>query len=99
MKKKIIIIGKNSFIGSNIYVALKNKLFIKLISYKEFNKFSKKIDEYDYICNCSLTKNYQRKKYSIKYDLDYQIAKRIIKSKIKYIFFDYNYQFIKILIF
>lgn len=86
MKKKIIIIGKNSFIGSNLYIALKNKLLIKLISYKRFNKLIKKIDEYDYICNCSQTKNYQSKKYSTKYDLDYQIAKRIIKSKIKYIF-------------
>ena len=86
MKKKIIIIGKNSFIGSNLYIALRNKLLIKLISYKQFNKFIKKIDEYDYICNCSQTKNYQRKKYSTKYDLDYQIAKRIIKFKIKYVF-------------
>lgn len=86
MKKKIIIIGKNSFIGTNLYLALKNKLLIKLISYKEFNKFIKNIDKYDYICNCSLTKNYQREKYSTKYDLDYQIAKKIINSKIKYIF-------------
>ena len=29
MKKKIIIIGKNSFIGSNLYIALRNKLFKK----------------------------------------------------------------------
>lgn len=85
MKKKILIIGKNSFIGSNLYNILKNKLSIKLITYEEF-KDAKKISKFDYICNCSLTKNYQKKKYSIKHDLDYQIAKSINKEKVKYIF-------------
>ena len=33
-----------------------------------------------------MRRDYQRKKYSTKYDLDYQIEKRIIKFKIKYVF-------------
>jgi len=42
LKKKILIFGKNSFIGSNLYTFLKNKHFVKLkasiqIHYKSIN--------------------------------------------------------------
>ena len=36
MKKKIIIIGKNSFIGSNLFKFLKNKFNTKYMIIKNF---------------------------------------------------------------
>ena len=36
MKKKIIIIGKNSFIGANLFKSLKNKFNTKIYNYQTF---------------------------------------------------------------
>ena len=61
-KKKLLLIGKNSFISTNIYTRLKKKIFIKKISFEEFKKYKKnKINKFNYICNCSITKNYIQK--------------------------------------
>ena len=37
MKKKILIIGKNSFIGNGLFNYLKKKFFVKKISFKNFD--------------------------------------------------------------
>ena len=86
-KKKLLLIGKNSFISTNIYTRLKKKLFIKKISFEEFKKSKKnKINEFNYICNCSITKNYIQKKYALKNDLDFYIVQKIRELSPKYIF-------------
>ena len=43
MKKKIIIIGKNSFIGANLFKSLKNKFNTKIYNYQTFFKCTAKI--------------------------------------------------------
>ena len=49
-KKNLIIIGKRSFIGSNIYNILKRKKKILILSLKDFLKLHKNvIKKYDYI--------------------------------------------------
>ncbi len=88
MKKKIIIIGKKSFIGSNLFYFLKKKKFrIRILSYKEFIKLDQSfLKNFDFIINCSIHKNYTNKKYDIKNDFDCHIAKKIIKLNCKLIF-------------
>jgi len=85
--KSLLLIGKHSFISSNIYADLKNKINIKKISFEKFLKSKKSfLKKFNYICNCSITKNYIRNKYQLKNDLDYFIIKKIKKLKTKYIF-------------
>ena len=58
MKRKILIIGKKSFIAQNIYNYLNKFFFIQKISYSEFLRFPlKKIKVFNYIINCSIKKN------------------------------------------
>jgi len=76
--KKILIIGKNSFVGSNLFYFFKKKnIKVKLISYSDFFKknFFKK--DFDYIINCSSNLNFIQNKYSEKFDHDLQISKKI----------------------
>ena len=78
MKKKIIIIGKNSFIGSNINLHLRNKFKVININLNQFKKFKKnQLKKFDYICNCSVNKKYIHNKYNTKNDIDLQIANLI----------------------
>lgn len=87
MKKRLLIIGKNSFIASNLFLSLKKKVKIKKIKYSEFINLSKKfLSKFEYILNCSLHKNYVTNKYNIKYDLDYHILRKIKNLNINYIF-------------
>lgn len=86
INKNLIIIGKNSFLGSHLYKSdlIKKKL---ALSYKQFLKLKDdEISKYNYICNCSVHKNYKYKKYLKKYDLDLKIFKKIKHLEIKYIF-------------
>ena len=75
IKKKILIFGKNSFIGSNLFNYLKDKHNVSIKSYNKDNL--KKLNDYDYIINCSTNKNYIKKKYSKVNDYDLNIVKRI----------------------
>ena len=87
MKKKIIIIGKKSFLAFYIKKNLNKKLKILLVSLKKFKKLDNfQINKYDYICNCSISKNYQNKKYKLIDDIDIEIVNKIKDLKIKYIF-------------
>ena len=80
MKKKVIVIGKNSFISRNLYKYLKKKIKIKVISYRDFIK-QPKVEDVDYIINCSSTREYVQERYNSKYDLDLRISKKIINLK------------------
>ncbi len=78
MKKKILIFGKNSFIGSNLYTFLKNKHFVKI---KSFNSKSlKKLNNFDYIINCAINQNYINKIYSKNNDFDFKILEKLDKN-------------------
>ena len=87
MKKKIIIIGKNSFIGANLFKSLKNKFNTKIYNYQTFlNIRPKLLFNVNYVINCSSKKQYVKKKYSEKNDFDFQISKKIKDLKCKMIF-------------
>ena len=83
-KKKILIIGKTSFIGSTLFKYLKDKYIVSIKRYN--NKNLKNINNYDYIINCSTNKNYVKKKYSKKNDIDLNIVNQIKNYKSIYIF-------------
>ncbi len=87
MKKKILIIGKKSFIGRNLFIFLKkNKIKTKLVSYKYLINNIAMIEEYDYIINCTYNKFLLKKKYNSKFDHDFIIAKKIKNFNSKFIF-------------
>ena len=87
MKKKILIIGKNSFISSNLTTDLKKVFFIKLFSLKNFLILKKNyLSKFSHIINCSINQNYKKNKYHANNDFDLKIAKKIKELEIKYIF-------------
>ena len=78
MKKKILIFGKNSFIGSNLYTFLKNKHVVKI---KSFNSKSLiNLNKFDYIINCSINKKYTENAYTEKNDFDLKIVSKLDKN-------------------
>jgi dTDP-4-dehydrorhamnose reductase len=86
-KKKLLIIGKNSFLGKNLYAALKNKINIHILSFEDFRRLNKKeISKYSYICNFAINPKYIKFKYKKKNDIDLEISKKIINSNINLIF-------------
>jgi len=84
LKKKILIFGKNSFIGSNLYTFLKNKHFVKITSFNSKSLIN--LNKFDYIINCSINKNYINKIYSENYDFDLKIVNKLDKNT-NFIFF------------
>ena len=80
MKKKIIIIGKKSFLAVNLFKYLNSRSEIKHVSFKKFISY-KNLDNIDYVINCASTLEYVNLKYKYKYDYDYQISKKIYKYK------------------
>jgi len=86
-KKKLLIIGINSFISSNIFLELKNRIYIKKIKYSNFLKKNEDfLSKFDYVLNCSLHRKYVLEKYNKKYDLDYHILNKIKNLNVNYIF-------------
>ena len=86
-KNRLLIIGKNSFLGKNLYKSIKNKIDARLLSYEEFLKLNKKkIKSFNYLCNCSLNTEYNKSKYKEKNDIDLKIVKKIKNYKINFIF-------------
>jgi nucleoside-diphosphate-sugar epimerase len=87
MNKNIILIGKKSFLGHYIKNNLRKKIGILHLNLREFKKLNdKKIEKYDYICNCSISKKYQNHKYKLENDVDFEIINKIKNLRIKYIF-------------
>lgn len=86
-KKKLLLIGKNSFIANNLHLHLKKKISIKKISFEKFYKIKQKdLIKFDFICNCSIKKNYINSKYQRQNDLDLIIANKIKRLSPKFIF-------------
>ena len=78
MKKKVLIIGKKSFIGTNLHNYLKKKnISSKIISFETFLKNNINLAEFNYIINCTSNKNLVKKNYNKKFDHDLIIAKKI----------------------
>jgi len=86
-KNNLILIGKRSFIGSNIYNLLKKNKKIKLVSLDDFLKLKTSyINKYDYLCNCTDNRNKLKKNYSDLFDYDFKILEKVRNIQIKYIF-------------
>ena len=86
MKKKILIIGKKSFIGSNLKNYLSKFFDVNSISYDDIKNKKKILFSESYIINTSLHKNYIGKKYDKKFDFDREIVRKIDKKKFIYFF-------------
>ena len=87
MTKKLLIIGKNSFLGSYLNLYLKKYITIKKISYEKFNNISlASIKKYSHLINCSIHPKYHKNRYNSKYDIDVNIAKKLKDTNLKYIF-------------
>ncbi len=84
--KKVLIIGKRSFIGWHLNKYLQKKFHTKKISFKELNKFQNKLNNFDFIINFSINKNYVSKKYNKKFDNDLKILRLINNHKTIYCF-------------
>jgi len=82
--KKILIIGKKSFLGNHLYNFLNPIFYVKIISYKYLT--TKDLNNFDFIINCALHPNYSRLKYNKKFDVDLKITNKIKKNNFKYIF-------------
>ncbi|SMF79978.1 NAD-dependent epimerase/dehydratase family protein [Candidatus Pelagibacter sp. HIMB1321] len=87
-EKKLLLIGKKSFIANNLYKFLKKKIKVRIFSFEEFILLkSKFINTFTHICNSSIKKEYVKNRYNKKNDIDRLIIDKIQNSKIKYIFF------------
>ena len=84
--KKILIVGRRGFLGKNLHKYFKKKFKSKIIHFKDINKFKKEINNFNYVINTSINKNYINKKYLKKYDNDFMISKMINSKQTTYIF-------------
>jgi N-acetyl-gamma-glutamylphosphate reductase len=77
MRIKVLIVGKNSFIGKNIYQKLKRKLYIVCLSFENVKKKKQTFfKNFKFIINCSINSNYILKKYKKSNDIDLFLAKK-----------------------
>ena len=84
---KILIIGKKSFIGSNLQKYLSKKFLIKSLSFRKVMK--KKVSffsEFSYVINTTIHKNYIEQRYKVFNDLDKRFILKFKKVKFIYIF-------------
>ena len=87
MKSNLLIIGKNSFIGKNLYSYSRKKRPTSIKSFKEFLNINQKtLSRFSTIINCTTNNHYINKKYRLKSDFDFKIAKKIENLNIIYIF-------------
>ena len=89
LDKKIILIGRNSFLSQNFSFFLrKKKIKFHKVSYGTFIKLShKKLKNYKIILNFSINKDFVKKKYALKNDLDLKIANKIKDANIRFVVF------------
>lgn len=87
LNKKIILVGRKSFLSQNFSFFLKKKKIKFLrISLNKFIKLNhNKLKNYELILNFSINKDFVKKKYAIKNDLDLKVAKKIKETNIRFI--------------
>ena len=85
---RVLVIGKKSFIGSNLYSFLRKKVSVDLLSFLKIKKKNKNFfKKYNCIINCSVNPNYVKNKYTNRFDNDLLIANKIKNLQVRYIFF------------
>ena len=85
--KKILIIGKKSFIGSNLNRYLKKFYKVTCLSFeKVIIKDNKFFQNYSYVINTSIHKNYINQKYNLSFDLDRKFIEKFEKVNFIYVF-------------
>lgn len=84
--KDILIIGKKSFLGSNLKKYLSIYFNVRNSSFEEFIKNKLYLNKYSYIINTSIHQKYIKNKYNKKYDLDLNIINKLKFSNAFYIF-------------
>lgn len=85
--KRILIIGKKSFIGSNLKNYLSKNFQVDSLSFeKAFKKKNLFFDKYNYVINTSIHNFYIKKKYNKKFDLDTKFISKFDNLNFKYIF-------------
>ena len=89
MKQNILIIGKNSFLSTNLFKYFKNKkISVTRTSFSLFlENQEKKLLKYNYVINCSINNSFLNKKYDSKYDQDLLCAEKLKNVKSKLIIF------------
>ena len=85
MNKKILIIGQQGRIGSNLFRYFKTKkIKVYSLSFESFiKKQDKNINKFDVIINCTSNQKFIKNKYQDINDNDLIIAKKIMHSKTK----------------
>ena len=86
MNHSVLIIGKKSFIGYNLNKYLKNFFKVDILSFEDLYKNKLNIYKYSHIINTSIHKNYIKKNYNRKFDLDRMIIDKFYNSNFKFIF-------------
>jgi len=85
--RNILIIGKRSFIGSNLKKYLSKYFNIDIFSYEKIifkNEFF--FEKYSHVINTSIHPYYQKRKYNKKFDLDVKFIKKFKQINFIYIF-------------
>lgn len=85
--KKILIIGKNSFLGSNLKIYLSKFYKVDGCSYEKiiFKSISF-FDDYSHVINTAIHKNYINKRYNVKFDLDRNFLEKFTSINFYYIY-------------
>ena len=84
---KILIIGKNSFIGSNLRKYLLNKIDFEILSFEEtISKKNSFFLQFTHVINTAIHSKYIKKKYNKFYDLDRKFISKLKKINFIYIF-------------
>ena len=85
--KKILIIGKKSFIGSNLYKFLSKYYYVEILPFdKVIKKKESFFDIFTHIINTSIHKNYIIKKYNKNCDFDIRFIQKFSKINFIYIY-------------
>jgi len=73
MKKKILLIGENSFIGRHLEITLKTDYLVEKISYRDIDLVD---TNYDVVINCALDPDLRSSPYNPNKDIDIKVARR-----------------------
>ena len=72
--KKILLVGKNSFICNQLLLELSNTNMVDCISHQNVDDV--KCNDYDSIINCSIHPDYRNQSYSLDKDMDLKISRK-----------------------